>query len=91
MKDFNFGAFLGDRYKNYTNIIWHVGQDFQTWNTSSDLNDVVQLVAGIASADPNHLIIMAQLNYYGSYSTQVEFLQCDACGEPDSQLCLHLL
>jgi hypothetical protein len=73
-KDFNFGAFLGNRYKNSPNIIWHMGQDFQSWNSSSsDLNDEAQLMAGIRSADPNHLL-MNQLSYPVSYSSQANSL-----------------
>ncbi|HEV2520844.1 MAG TPA: DUF4038 domain-containing protein [Candidatus Acidoferrales bacterium] len=70
-KIFNLGAFLGARYKNTTDIIWSVGQDFNanSFPSSSDLNLMAQLMAGIASADPNHLI-NCQLNYSRSYSTQ---------------------
>ncbi len=70
-KDFNFGAFVGNRYKNYSNIIWHVGQDFDASSlpSSTDLNYEAQLIAGIRSADQNHLIT-CQLNYDSSYSQQ---------------------
>jgi len=70
-KTFNFGVFLGNRYKNNPNIIWHVGQDFDkgSFPSSSNLNLIAQLMAGIASADPNHLDT-CQLNYTRSYSTQ---------------------
>lgn len=70
-KTFNFGVFLGNRYKNNTNIIWRVGQDFNgsSFPSSSDLNLIAQLMAGIASVDSNHLIT-CQLNYNLSWSTQ---------------------
>jgi hypothetical protein len=77
-KAFNFGAFLGSRYKNnFPNIIWELGNDFQTWrNTTpacpgavSDNTLVQQLMAGIASADPNHIQTI-QLDYFRSYSNQ---------------------
>jgi Protein of unknown function (DUF4038)/Putative collagen-binding domain of a collagenase len=70
-KVFNFGVFLGNRYKNSPNIIWHVGQDFDksSFPSSSNLNLMAQLMAGIASVDGNHLV-NCQLNYYRSYSTQ---------------------
>ena len=32
-KDFNYGAFLGSRYKNIPNIVWMSGNDFQSWGT----------------------------------------------------------
>ena len=76
-KAFNFGAYLGNRYKNFPNIIWELGNDFQTWRnttptcpgTVSDNTLVQQLMAGIASADTNHIQTI-QLDYYRSYSNQ---------------------
>ena len=69
-KVFNYGAYLGSRYKGFTNIIWFPGNDFQTWNTSStDNNLVLQLLSGIESVDPNHLLGI-ELNYNFSYSNQ---------------------
>jgi hypothetical protein len=69
-KAFNYGAFLGARYKNFPNIVWLSGNDFQTWPTSSNDNNLVrQVMAGIASNDPNHLQTI-ELNYYESYSNQ---------------------
>ncbi len=54
-KDFNYGVYLGNRYKNFPNVLWLHGNDFQTWSSSSD-DAVVQAVAnGIKSVDPNHL------------------------------------
>ncbi len=69
-KAFNYGAYLGNRYKSFTNIMWESGNDFQTWSTNStDNNLVYQVMAGIASADPNHLQTI-ELNYNFSYSNQ---------------------
>jgi hypothetical protein len=69
-KAFNYGAYLGNRYKNVPNIVWLSGNDFQDWNTNaSDNNLVRQVMAGIASADPNHLQTI-ELNYQTSYSSQ---------------------
>lgn len=72
-----FGQFLGMRYKNSPNIIWELGNDFQTWRNTTpacsgatvDNTLVQQMMAGIASTDPNHLITI-QLDYYRSYSNQ---------------------
>src|SRR5882762_1041488 len=84
----NFGAYLGNRYKNFPNIIWELGNDFQTWTqtgatcpgTVSDNALVQQLMAGIASADTNHIQTI-QLDYYRSYSDQdstlVPYLKAD--------------
>jgi hypothetical protein len=67
-KMYNFGAFLGNRYKNFLNIIWMAGADFQTWRTSAADNDLLKnLMAGIASVDRNHLQT-TQLDYNRSMS-----------------------
>jgi hypothetical protein len=69
-KAFNFGAYLGNRYKNFKNIVWYSGNDFQDWNSNNaDNNLVYQVMSGIASADPNHLQTI-ELNYNFSYSNQ---------------------
>lgn len=53
---YKYGAYRGNRYKNFTNIVWLSGNDFKTWNTSSsDYNLVHQVMLGIASADASHL------------------------------------
>jgi Protein of unknown function (DUF4038)/IPT/TIG domain/Putative collagen-binding domain of a collagenase/Abnormal spindle-like microcephaly-assoc'd, ASPM-SPD-2-Hydin/Fibronectin type III domain len=55
-KAFNYGVFLGNRYKSFPNIVWMSGNDFQDWNSNSTDNNLVkQVMAGIASVDPNHL------------------------------------
>ena len=69
-KAYGYGAFLGSRYKNSPNIVWESGNDFQTWSTSStDNNLVYEVMAGIASADPNH-VQTVELNFNESYSNQ---------------------
>jgi len=69
-KVFNYGVFLGNRYKNTPNLVWDFGNDFQNWNSNpTDNNLVEQLMAGIASVDPNHLMDI-ELDYYTSYSNQ---------------------
>jgi hypothetical protein len=67
-KTYNFGQYIGSRYKNFPNIVWLVGNDFQTWNTNSVDNTLAQsLMQGILSADSNHLML-TELNYYLSGS-----------------------
>jgi hypothetical protein len=64
---FNYGSFLGNRYKDYQNIIWFHGNDFQSWNNTTN-DAVIQAVGqGIKSADTNH-IHTVELNYYRSGS-----------------------
>lgn len=62
-KDYNFGAYLGNRYKGFPNIIWIVGNDFQTWNSNpTDNGDALAIIRGILSADSNHLLT-TELNF----------------------------
>jgi hypothetical protein len=69
-KAFNYGAFLGNRYKHSLNIVWQSGNDFQDWNTNAARNNLAfQVMKGIASVDPNHLQTI-ELNYNGSHSSQ---------------------
>lgn len=66
-KAFEYGEFLGSRYKTIPNIIWLHGNDFQSWRTASD-DALVQAVArGIRSTAPNHLHTV-ELNYLTSGS-----------------------
>jgi hypothetical protein len=81
-KDFDYGEYVGNRYKNFPNIIWMNGNDFQTWNTSTTDNDaVVAVMHGLATADPNHLQT-AELNYNVSSayddSTMLPYLSLNA-------------
>ena len=69
-KAYNYGQFLGNRYASFPNIVWLSGNDFQTWSTSGNDNNLVyQVMAGIASTDHNHLQTI-ELNYLRSYSNQ---------------------
>ena len=62
-----YGQFLGNRYKNFPNIIWMSGNDFQTWRTPDD-DAVVRAVAlGIQDTDTNHLQT-SELDYVVSSS-----------------------
>ena len=70
MKAFNYGAYLGNRYKNSPNVLWQSGNDFQTWKSNVNDNKLVyDAMAGIASTDLNHLQTI-ELNYYFSYANQ---------------------
>ena len=67
-KMYNFGEFLGNRYKNLPNIIWMSGCDFQNWKANSTDNTLIEnLMAGIASVDKNHLQT-TELDYNRSMS-----------------------
>ena len=57
-----YGQWLGTRYKNFPNIVWMSGNDFQSWSNPSD-DALVQAVAlGIKDTDSNH-IHTVELNY----------------------------
>ena len=64
---FAYGQYLGRRYKDFPNIIWMHGNDFQSWHTATD-DGLVQAVArGIRSTDGSH-IHTVELNYLTSGS-----------------------
>ena len=62
-----YGQYLGDRYKNFPNIIWFSGNDFQTWTTASDDAVVTSVALGIKDRDTNHIHTI-ELNYQVSSS-----------------------
>jgi len=66
-KDYKFGVYLGQRYKNYPNIVWINGNDFTSWNNYVDGPDVLDIAKGIASADHRHLQTV-ELGYFVSSS-----------------------
>ncbi|MGB8887735.1 MAG: choice-of-anchor tandem repeat GloVer-containing protein [Candidatus Korobacteraceae bacterium] len=64
----SWGTYIGGRYKNFSNVIWIMGNDFQDWNYSDQDNTLAQnVMEGVASADPNYLQT-TELNYYISGS-----------------------
>ena len=65
--DFNYGVYLGNRYKSFPNVVWINANDFQTWNNATDDADVSAIAKGIASVDHNHLQTV-ELNYDASSS-----------------------
>jgi hypothetical protein len=71
---FAYGQYLGNRYKNFPNLIWFTGNDFQNWaNNSQENNGVAAIMQGIASADPNHLQT-TELEYWVSGSHEDKLL-----------------
>lgn len=66
---YNYGVYIGTRYKGFANIVWLHGNDFQTWTNTTNNNLVEQVMAGIASVDGSHLQSI-ELNFNASYSSQ---------------------
>jgi hypothetical protein len=62
-----YGQWLGTRYKDFPNLVWMSGNDFQSWSNPSD-DALVQAVAlGIKETNPTHLHTV-ELNYNVSSS-----------------------
>lgn len=66
-KAYNYGVYLGNRYKNVPNLLWMSGNDFQSWSNATDDTLVRSVAQGIRSADPNHLHTV-ELDYLVSSS-----------------------
>ena len=62
-----FGEYLGKRYKDFPNIIWMFGNDFQTWADPGDDAVVLAVAQGVRNVDGNH-INTTELNYLTSGS-----------------------
>ena len=62
-----YGRYLGNRYRNFPNIIWSSGNDFQTWSNSGDDAVVTAVALGIRDMDGSHLQTV-ELNYNASSS-----------------------
>ncbi len=50
-----YGQYLGNRYKNFPNLIWLSGNDFQNWGTAADDAVITAIALGIKDNDTNHL------------------------------------
>ena len=62
-----YGQYLGNRYKNFPNLIWISGNDFQNWSNASTDAVVTAVALGIKDEDTNHLQTV-ELNYNVSSS-----------------------
>jgi Protein of unknown function (DUF4038) len=52
-KAFNYGVYLGNRYRNFKNIVWLTGNDYKI-DPDDDLL-LTAVIRGIKSVDPRHL------------------------------------
>jgi Protein of unknown function (DUF4038)/Putative collagen-binding domain of a collagenase len=55
---YQYGAFLGNRYKDFPNIIWALGNDYNqtSWSVPAIDAVVIAVANGILSKDNNHLV-----------------------------------
>jgi hypothetical protein len=61
----SFGTYLGERYKNFPNVVWSHGNDYQDWPAADTV--FLAIVSAIRAVDANH-IHTAELNYNNSMS-----------------------
>ncbi|MBI1852190.1 MAG: DUF4038 domain-containing protein [Planctomycetes bacterium] len=66
-KSRNYGRYLGTRYRNFDNIIWMSGNDFQSWENPGDDAVVQEVARGIQDTDDRH-IHTVELDYLVSGS-----------------------
>jgi hypothetical protein len=50
-----YGQYLGNRYRNFPNIIWMSGNDYQVWQDGVSDTLVTAVALGIKDNDPNHI------------------------------------
>jgi hypothetical protein len=50
-----FGRYLGSRYKDFDNLLWMHGNDFQTWKDPAHDAVVLSVAKGIREKDAHHL------------------------------------
>src|SRR6185369_11381610 len=62
-----YGQYLVNRYKNFDNIIWMSGNDFQSWRTDGDDARVREVALGLRDTDTRH-IHTVELDWYSSSS-----------------------
>jgi hypothetical protein len=62
-----YGRYLGRRYRNFANVVWLSGNDFQSWRQPQDDALVLAVATGIRSVDPGQLQTV-ELDYLASTS-----------------------
>jgi Protein of unknown function (DUF4038) len=65
-----YGQWIGNRYKNSPNVMWHFGNDLQLAGGQTQFNVVQALIQGVLAADRNHLSTIEM--QYDTYSTSFE-------------------
>jgi hypothetical protein len=62
-----YGQYLGNRYKDFPNLIWLNGNDFQKWSVAANDAVIASVALGIKDKAPNQLQTL-ELNYQASCS-----------------------
>ena len=62
-----YGRYLGARYKDFPNLVWLHGNDFQKWSVATNDAVITSVALGIKDQDTNHLQTI-ELNYQASCS-----------------------
>ena len=62
-----YGRYLGNRYKDFPNIIWLSGNDFQKWSVPTNDAVITSVALGLQEEDPAALQTI-ELNYQASCS-----------------------
>jgi hypothetical protein len=62
-----YGQYLGNRYKDFSNLIWLNSNDFQNWSVPTNDAVMTAVALGIKDKDSNH-IQTVELNYQASSS-----------------------
>ena len=60
-KAYNFGRYLGNRFKHRGNIIWTVGNDYKQYTTASIDNVVRRTADGIKETDTGHHLMTLEI------------------------------
>ena len=62
-----YSRYLGNRYKDFSNIMWLNGNDFQKWSVPANDAVITSVALGIRDKDPKHLQTV-ELNYQAGCS-----------------------
>jgi len=52
---YNYGKYLGNRYKHFDNIVWMSGNDYEGWREARNDAAVTAVAKGIQATDPRHI------------------------------------